>query len=52
MRKRLEELNWWTQPNLLIKEVHGGVVEVFDSEPGELVASLPLSLAQQHKKTA
>ncbi len=32
MRKRLEELNWRTQPRSLKKENQGEVVEVFDSE--------------------
>ena len=50
MRKRLEELNWRTQPNLLKMEVHGEVVEVFDSKPGEVAATLPISLVQRVKK--
>jgi hypothetical protein len=47
MRKRLEELNWRRQPTVLKKEVHGDVVEVSDSAPGEVLASPP---AQQAKK--
>jgi hypothetical protein len=50
MRKRLQELNWRTQPNLPNNEDHGEVVEVFDSKPGEVVASLPISLAKRVKK--
>ena len=50
MRKRLEELNWRTQPNFFKNEVHGEVVEVFDSEPGEFEASPQISLAEQAKK--
>jgi hypothetical protein len=45
MRKRLEELNWRTQP------YSPEVVEVFDSKPGEVI-STPVSLAQQQKKIA
>jgi hypothetical protein len=52
MRERLEELKWRTQPNLLEKEVCGRVVEVFDSKPGEVAASSPISLAQQQNKVA
>jgi hypothetical protein len=39
MRKRLEELNWRTQPRSLNNEDHGEAVKVFDSEPvaGELI---------------
>ena len=50
MRKRLAELNWRTQPNLLKKEVHGEIVEVFDSYPREVAATLPISLVQRVKK--
>ena len=50
MRERLEELNWRTQPNWLLEEVHGEVVEVFDSKLGEVVASPLISLAHQVKK--
>ncbi len=53
MRKRLEELSWRTQPRSLNNGNHGEVVRVFDSKPGEVVASLPISLkAQQKKKIA
>ena len=45
MRRRLEELNWRTQPH----SINDGV---FDSETGEVVASPPISLAQQQKKIA
>ena len=49
MQKRLEELSWRTQPRSLTNADHG---EVFDSKPGEVVASPPVSLAQQQKKIA
>jgi hypothetical protein len=49
MRKRLEELNWRTQPGSLDNWNHGEVVEVFDPKPGEVVTSPPISLAQQKK---
>jgi hypothetical protein len=52
MRKRLEELNWRTQPRSLNNGDHGEVVKVFDSKPGEAVAGTPISLAQQQKKIA
>jgi hypothetical protein len=52
MRKRLEELNWRTQPHPLNDGNHGEVVRGFDSKPGEVVASPPISLAQQEKKIA
>jgi len=49
MRKRLEELNWRTQPHSPASGDH----VVFDSEPGEVVARSPRSLkAQQRQKTA
>ncbi len=44
MRKRLEELNWRTQP----RSLNDGV---FDSKPAEVI-SPPISLAQQPKKIA
>jgi hypothetical protein len=47
MRKRLEELNWRTQPRSLNNGDRGEVVEVFDSKPAEVVASPPISLEQQ-----
>jgi hypothetical protein len=43
MRRRLEELNWRTQP-------HSPNNGVFDSKPAEVVASPPISLAQQQEK--
>jgi len=52
MQKRLEELNWRTQPRSLNKGDDGEVVKVFDPKPGEVVASPPISLAQQRKKIA
>ena len=50
-RRRLEELNWRTQPRSLNNWDHGEVVEIFDSKPGEVI-STPVSLAQQEKKIA
>jgi hypothetical protein len=44
MRRRLEELNWRTQPS----SPNNGV---FDSKPGEVLGT-PVSLAQQEKKVA
>jgi hypothetical protein len=41
MRKRLEDLNWRTQPHSN-NDVHGGVIEVIDSKLGE-VLSPPIS---------
>jgi hypothetical protein len=52
MRERLEELSGRTQPRSLNNGDHGEAVKVFDSEPGELVASPPISLAQQHQEIA
>jgi hypothetical protein len=50
MRKRLEELSWRTQPRSFHNGDHGEVVEVFDSKPGEVVASPPISVKAQQKK--
>jgi hypothetical protein len=44
MRRRLEELNWRTQPHPLNHGDHGEVMGVFDSKPGEVVASPPVRL--------
>lgn len=57
MRRRLEELNWRTQPHSLNthslnNENHGQLVEVFDSKPGKVVASPPISLKPEQRKTA
>jgi hypothetical protein len=52
MRKRLEELNWRTQPRSLNDGDYGEVVEVCDSKPGEVAASPPISLKAQQKKIA
>jgi hypothetical protein len=48
MRERLEELN--RQPNLLKQEIHGEIVEGFDSKPSEVLASAPVSSAKREKK--
>jgi hypothetical protein len=50
MRKRLEELNRQTQPNLLKKEIPREIVEGFDSKPREVLAIAPISSAQRKKK--
>ncbi len=51
MRRRLEELNWRTQPGSLNHGDHGEGVEVFDSKAREFAASPPISLkAKQQKK--
>jgi hypothetical protein len=50
MRKRLEELNWRTQPGSLNHEDHAEGVEVLDSKPGEFAASLPMSLETKQQK--
>jgi hypothetical protein len=53
MQKRLEELSWRTQPRSLNNGDRGEVGEVFDSKPGEVMASPPISLkAHQQKKIA
>jgi hypothetical protein len=39
MRKRLEELNWRTQPHSVNNGNHGEAVEDWDSKPSEIVAS-------------
>jgi len=52
MRRRLEELNWRTQPHSVSNGDHGEGVGVFDPKPGEVI-STPVSLkAQQKKKIA
>ena len=43
MRKRLEELNWRTHLRSLNNEDHGEVAEVFDPNPGAVVAGTPIS---------
>jgi hypothetical protein len=50
MRKRLEELNWRTQPRSLNHGDHGEVLEVSDSKPGQVVASPPISVKAEKKK--
>jgi hypothetical protein len=50
-RKRLEELNWRTQPYSLNNVGHGEVVRVVDSKPSEVINCL-FSLARQGKKSA
>ena len=50
MRRRLEELNWRTQPRSLNNGDHG--VEILDSKPGEVATNPPISLVQQQKKIA
>jgi len=50
MRKRLEELNWRTQPRSLNNRDQGEVLGGFDSKPGEVVASPPISLKARKRK--
>jgi len=50
MRQRLEELNWRTRPHSLNKAGHGEIVGVFDSKPGEVVASPPILLKEHQQK--
>ena len=47
LRKRLEELNWRTQPRSPNNGDRAAVVKVFDSNPCEVGASPPISLAQR-----
>jgi hypothetical protein len=51
MRKRLEELNWRTQPGPLKHGDHGAAAEVPDSAPGGFAASPPISLQAKQPKT-
>ncbi len=51
IRKRLEELNWRTQPRSLNQGGHGDVVEVSDSTP-RVVAEIPPVSLEQSKKIA
>jgi hypothetical protein len=48
----MEELRWRTQPRSLKNGHQGEVVEVFDSKPGEVVASPPISMKPEQRKTA
>ena len=53
MRKRLEELNWRTEAHSLNNGDHREVGEVFESKPGDVAATQPISLkARQGKKIA
>jgi hypothetical protein len=49
-RKWLEELNW--PPPRSLKNGNQGEAEVFDSKPGDVVASPSDSLKAQQKKVA
>ncbi len=49
LRKRLEQLNWRTQPRPLNHGDHGKVVEVSDSTPGVVAEIPPVSLEQPKK---
>ena len=42
MRKRLEELNWRTEAHSLNNGDHVQVGEVFESKPGDVVATQPI----------
>ena len=50
-RKRLEELNWRTQPYSLNNVGHGEVVRVVDSQPSEVI-NLPIFVGAAGKKSA
>jgi hypothetical protein len=52
MRKRLEELGWGTRPHSPTNGDHGEIVEVFRSEPGEVVARSPVPVKQHRKQIA
>jgi len=49
MRRRLEELNWRTQPDSLSNGGHEEVLAVFDSKPDKVAASPRISSAQRKK---
>jgi hypothetical protein len=51
MRKRLEELNWPTQPPSLNNEDHGEAVKVFDSK-SEVVASSAIARVRGQQRKA
>ncbi len=50
MRRRLEDLNWQTQPRSLNNARHEDVVRVLDPTLSEAVARPPISLKAHHKK--
>jgi hypothetical protein len=50
MRRRLEELNWRTQPRS--HGDHGGAVGGFDSKPGEVINTSVSLKAQKRKQLA
>jgi hypothetical protein len=50
LRKRLEELGWGTQPHSPTNGDHGAIVEVFRSEPGEVVARSPIPAKRKEQK--
>ncbi len=50
MRKRLEELNWRTQPRSLTSGDHEEMVKVSDSKPGEVISPLVSLKARKRKK--
>jgi hypothetical protein len=52
MRKRLEELGWGTQPHSSNNGDQGEIVEVFRSEPREVVARSPIPVKQKRKQIA
>lgn len=52
MRRRLDELNWRTQPPALSKADHRKELEVVDSKHGGLAARPPVSSKARGKKSA
>jgi hypothetical protein len=50
MRQRLEELSWGRQPQSPTSGDHGEIVEVFRSEPGEVVARSLIPVKRQKRK--
>lgn len=52
MRRRLDELNWRTQPPAVSKEEHGKAIELVDSKHDRRAAKPPVSLKARRKKRA
>lgn len=49
MLKRLEELNWRTQPTSLNQQNHGEVLEGVDSDAAGVATNPPIVLPRQKK---
>ncbi len=52
MRRRLDELNWRTQPPALNNGQHGKPIELVDSKHDRRGAKPPVSLKARRKKRA